>query len=201
MSIEPIPELNLDQLPTNSAWLEEISALEKRNSPLVTLVSSPDRWDTIQEFLLALRSSNVSAVLLLQRGDFMMEDEEAIIIFTFLRDWDQLLLHNFLEICEGWVPQEYQAKLRTEAKIELKWFQEWLMAASDIRIHKYPGLPWRSFVRKIVGENFAFATEFIRLNSLPSTPENRVALDRLIRNFLEAKKKVVCVFPKRWGKD
>lgn len=162
MSIEPIPEVNLDAVQEASHWLREVSSFEEQKLSLVTLVSSPDRWDIISTVLCALRASNISATLLLKRSDFVVEDEEVQLIFSFLRDWDQLLLYNFLELCEGWVPQEYQAALQLEAKIELKWFREWLMAASDSRIHKYPGMPWRSFVRKVSGEKLHFRPHFSR---------------------------------------
>jgi hypothetical protein len=201
MSIEPIPEVNLDAVNEEAQVQTEVSELEKNNPPLVTLRSSPDRWDNIKRALLELRAANISAVLLLKRTDFPLDGEEIKSVLSFLRDWDQLLLHNVLEISEGWVPKEFDARLQTEAKIELKWFREWLMALADPRIHKYPGLPWRSFVRKIVSENYQFATELVRLVSAGETMENLVALDNLIKGFLEAKKKVVCIFPKRWGKS
>jgi len=201
MSIEPIPEINLDVLTEEAQILTQVLALEKKSPPLVTFVASPDRWDTIKQMLLSMRSSNISSVLLLKRTDFVLDDTEIISIFSFLRDFDQLLLYNFLEICDGWVPKEFQARLQTEAKIELKWFREWLMALSDSRIHKYPGLPWRSFVRKIVGENYRFASEFLRLVNHANTLENMESMDVLLKGFLESKKKVVCIFPKRWGKS
>ena len=90
--------------------------------------------------------------------------------------------------------------MQTEAKIELKWFREWLMAASDSRIHKYPGMPWRSFIRKVVGENYTFACTFLELVASTATPENREYLQLLMKGFLESKKKFICTFPKRWGK-
>src|SRR5690606_9168858 len=116
-----------------------------------------------------------------------------------LRDWDQLFVENFLAVCEAWVPQEFQQALRTEAKIELKWAKEWMTAASDQRIHKYPGLPWRSFLRKIMAENYDFAMKFLELTAAAATDENVKKMVAHIQGFLEAKKKVVCVFPKRWN--
>jgi hypothetical protein len=201
MSIEPIPEINLDALTEEAQILSEVSELEEKNPPLVTFISSPDRWDHIKRVLLSMRASNISAVLLLKRTDFVLEDDEIQSIFAFLRDFDQLLLHNFLELCDAWLPKEFLARFQNEAKIELKWFREWQMAVSDSRIHKYPGLPWRSFVRKIVGENYRFAMEFLRLIAQANTLENMEAMDVLLKGFLESKKKVICVFPKRWGKS
>lgn len=192
-------EVDLDRL-DESAILHNVADFEKKSLPLVTLTSSVDDWEKIRKTLLALRSSNISAVLLIKKSEEFLEDEEIQAIFTFLRDWDQLLLQNVLEICEGWVPEVFLAPLQNEAKIELKWFKEWWVAVSDPRIHKYPGLPWRRFVRKVVGENYDFATQFLHLVSLPATPENIAAVQTHFNTFLESKKKVLSIFPKKWSK-
>lgn len=199
MSIEAIPEVDLDRLEI-PAILRNVTELEEKQQPLVTLTATIGEWEKIRKTLLALRSSNISAMLLLKRSEDLLEDEELAAIFTFLRDWDQCLLHNVLEICEGWIPQVFLAPLRNEAKLELKWFREWWAGVSDTRINKYPGLPWRRFVRKVVGENYDFATRFLELVALPATPENIQAVQNHFNAFLEAKKKVLSIFPKRWSK-
>lgn len=198
MSIET-PEVDLDRL-DEPAILHNVADFEKQSLPLVTLTSSIEDWEKIRKTLLALRSSNVSAVLLLKKSEELLEDDEIQAIFTFLRDWDQLLLQNVLELCEGWIPQVFLAPLQNEAKIELKWFKEWWIASSDPRIHKYPGLPWRRFVRKVVGENYDFASHFLTLVALPATAENIQAVQSHFNTFLESKKKVLSIFPKKWSK-
>jgi len=90
--------------------------------------------------------------------------------------------------------------LQLESKIELKWVREWLMASHDPRISKYPGLPWRSFIRKIVQENFEFAENFLRLASVDSEEKDESAIETLFTVFLRTKKKAVCIYPKNWGK-
>jgi len=200
MSIETaIPEIDIDAL-EGAALLSRLQDLEKQAYPLVTLTSSVNDWEKIRSSLLALRSSGMSAMLLLRRSQELLEDDEIQVIFTYLRDWDQLLLHNVLEICEGWIPAAYLPRLQIEAKLELKWFKEWWMAMSDPRIHKYPGLPWRRFVRKVVGENFDFAIRFLYLVALPATPENIDEVRVHFETFFEAKKKVLSIFPKKWSK-
>ncbi len=200
MSIEiAVPEVDLDPL-ENGSLLSRLEDIEKQAYPLVTLTSSVNDWDKIRKSLLSLRSSNISAMLLLKRSQDLLEDEEIQAIFTYLRDWDQLLLHNVLEICEGWIPQAFLARLQTEAKLELKWFKEWWVAMSDPRIHKYPGLPWRRFVRKVISENYDFAIRFLYLVALPATPENINEVQEHFNQFLESKKKVLSIFPKRWSK-
>ncbi len=198
MSIEPTPDVDLDVLGERLAL--HLSTIEKQNVSVVHVTASISNWDRIKETLLQLRSANISPILHLRRGESLLEDEEIIYLFTFLRQWDQFLLVNFMEICGEWIPPEYQEKFRFEAKTELKWFKEWATAASDPRIHKYPGLPWRSFMRKINTENFQFATKFLELVAAPSTDEARSQLQREIKAFLENKKKVVCVFPKNWNR-
>lgn len=200
MSIEiAVPEVDLDPL-ENGALIDRLHDLEKQAYPLVTLTSSVNDFEKIRTSLLALRSSGMSAMLLLKRGQDLLEDEEIQAIFTYLRDWDQLLLHNVLELIEGWVPAAFLPRLQSEAKLELKWFKEWWMAMSDPRIHKYPGLPWRRFVRKVVGENYDFAVRFLYLVALPATPENIEEVQHHFNSFLESKKKVLSIFPKKWSK-
>jgi hypothetical protein len=198
MSIE-IPEINIDDASEPSALLAQVSMIEEKHQNLVTLQSSIDGLERVISLLMALRSANISAILRLKKGAEVLEDEELQYLFKYLRDWDQLFLENFLELCGEWIPKEFQAAFQTESKIEKKWAQEWLVANSDQRIYKYPGLPWRSFIRKIVGENYNFAIKFLEQTALPGTPENIAEMHKGIRQFLEAKKKVVCVFPKRWG--
>lgn len=198
MATEQTPEINLDA--TQATLLHDVESVEKSSPTLVTLNGSVESWEKMMSVLLTLRASNISAVLMLKKSENFLEDEEIQFLFSFLRDWDQLFLNNFLQICEEWVPKEFQETLRTEAKIELKWAREWLMASSDQRIHKYPGLPWRRFIRKIVDENYAFATRFLELAAAPATSENVQAMIVHIQQLLEAKKKVISIFPKRWSK-
>lgn len=198
MSIEGIPEINLDTLKEGGDLFKEVS--EGQEEKLVTLTASLDHFERVITSLMTLRAANVSAILYLKKPESFLEDEELKNLFKYLKNWDQLFLHNFLELCGDWVPENFQNVLRNEAKIELKWAKEWLTASADQRIHKYPGLPWRSFIRKIIGENYQFAVRFIDLTALPGTPENLEAMNLHLKAFLETKKKVVCVFPKKWGK-
>jgi hypothetical protein len=198
MSIETIPEVNLDDW-QETTLITEVSGFEQNSQSLVTLHASVGQWDKIRTTLCALRSSNISAILLLRKTDAFLEDEEILNIFAFLLEFDQLTVQNFLELCNDWVPTTYQPVLRNEAKTELKWFKEWSMASCDTRLHKYPGLPWRSYIRKIVRENYGFATNFLHLASLAATPENIQAMQTHLSSFLETKKKVVCLFPKKWN--
>lgn len=200
MSIEGIPDINLDTFVDGGDLVKHISPVEGKEEALVSLTASLDQFERVVTTLMTLRAANVSAILYLKKPESFLEDEELQALFKYLRDWDQLFLHNFLELCGDWVPESYQNVLRTEAKIELKWAREWLTASADQRIHKYPGLPWRSFVRKIIGENYNFAVKFLELTAAPGTPENLELMTQHLKAFLETKKKVVCVFPKKWGK-
>lgn len=200
MSIEGIPEINLDTLKEGSDLVQEVSGVEGKDESLVSLTASLEHFERVITSLMALRAANVSAILYLKKPELALDDDELQRLFQYLKNWDQLFLHNFLELCGDWVPENFQNALRNEAKIELKWAKEWLTASADQRIHKYPGLPWRSFVRKIIGENFQFATKFLELTAAPGTPENLELMNQHLKTFLETKKKVVCIFPKKWGK-
>ncbi|MFM8270593.1 MAG: hypothetical protein ACKN9V_10435, partial [Pseudomonadota bacterium] len=163
MFIEGLPELNVDKVTGPVEIEQQVSELEKQQAPLVGIHASIDSWDKIEAAICSLRSANLSALLALQKSADILNDDEILYLFGVLRDWDQLTLQNFLEVCGDWIPQEFQEILKNEAKIELKWAKEWLTAVSDPRITKYPALPWRSFTRKIVAENYRFAVRFLEL--------------------------------------
>ncbi len=190
MSIEPQLDLDLDRL-SKDELPRRMATLEEKKQSLVTLGASAHQRDAIRETLLALRASGASSLLVLRRPPEPMDSLATVDFLAFLRDWDQLLLRNILEVGVDRVPAKYSAALELEARTEVKWFQEWQTAVSDPRIHRYPGLPWRSFLRKVNAENFTFA-EHLLLGS----PD----LERRIELFLAGKKKTICVFPKNWGK-
>ncbi len=199
MSIDSMPEINVDGTQNFSEVLQSVSQKEQAGSVLINVTGSVQSWEKIKDTLCSLRAVNVSPILHI-KGGIQLDDDEIIFLFSFMRDWDQLFLHNFLEICGEWVPKEFQNILQNESKIEMKWISEWLTANGDQRIYKYPSLPWRSFIRKIIGENYNFAMVFLMLAAAPATDDNVKAMHEHIKAFLETKKKVVCVFPKRWGK-
>lgn len=201
MTIEGLSHFELDQLKNPAEFSKTVEACEEKKEALVVLSASVsiESLDRVVLSLMALRASNISAILQLKKPESFLEDDELVALFGFLKEWDQLFLFNFMEICGDWVPADFQAALTNEAKIEVKWAREWLTANSDPKIYKYPSLPWRSFLRKIIGENHGFVARFLELTTLPGTPENIKAMTDHIKAFLEAKKKVVCVFPKKWG--
>lgn len=195
MPIEVFPEMELAAQIESGEILSSISALEKKGASLVLVKATLSSWDRIQSTLCSLRAANVAPLLTIIRDETELSSKQIEYVFTMLRDWDQLSVHNFLQLCRESVPADYIKRLETEAKIELKWFQEWLVASSDSRIHHYPGLPWRAYVRKVVGENFNFALAFTALAQAKNEPD----LCALLDHFLEQKKKVICIFPKKWG--
>jgi hypothetical protein len=199
MSIESMPEINVDQSQQLGETVQSFSQPGREVPLLVNVTGSVQSWEKIKDLLCDLRAVNISPILHI-KGGVPLDDDEIVFLFSFLRDWDQLFLHNFLEICGEWVPKEFQTVLQNESKIEMKWISEWLTANGDQRIYKYPSLPWRSFIRKIIGENYQFALVFLMMAAAPATDENVKAMHDHIRAFLEAKKKVICVFPKKWGK-
>lgn len=193
MSIEVQADLDLDSLP-KGGLLRKVSGLEKRKAALATLIASPGGEQTIIETFCALRASGISPLLVLRAPAAPLATDHILAFSSFLRDWDQLLLRNLLELAGDRIAPRHAAALAQEAKIELKWFQEWQTAVSDPRIHRYPGLPWRSFLRKVNAENFSFLQELLRDDS------SEEALDTAVKAFLVGKKKTICVFPKNWGK-
>lgn len=193
-----IETLHLDRFANNDVFRTELSAIEQRGGGPVFLESALDNFDRIRESLLALRASNLSAILRLKPTEGLPAPEELEAVVCYLRDWDQLFLHNILVLFQGWIPEKFIKELEAEARIETKWFQEWLSANQDQRLSRYPGLPWRSYIRKVIGENFDFVLTLLKVG----TPGDRdeMTLENLLRAYLKSRKKAICFFPKKWGK-
>jgi hypothetical protein len=193
MSIEVNADLDIDR-PLPGGLRGQLDSLEKRNAMLATVAASVENLETLKETLCGLRASGISPMVLLKPVETPLTTDEILAVFAFLRDWDQLLLRNVLEVASARIDPKYVPSLIQEAKIEFKWFQEWQTAVADPRIHRYPGLPWRSFLRKVNAENFEFSQLLLRDDSTGDT------LDLAVKAFLVGKKKTICVFPKNWGK-
>ncbi len=195
-NLEPIL---LDEIALGPALTARLDRLEEEHQPVAYLEASLESWEKVKISLLGLRASNVPGIVLLKPVP-QVSLEEIAQIFIYLKNWDQLYVHNFLALCSPLVPEKAMKDLQLECKIELKWVKEWLMASHDSRISKYPSLPWRSFIRKIVQENFEFAQAFLRYASPDSEEKDEAATLALLSSYLKSKKKAVCIFPKNWGK-
>ena len=199
-------DLDLDTLVIGDAGAEaavasRLDRLDAERSPVVTVRASLTNFDRVRAALCRLRASNVQAILLLRRGEVALDEDEAMEVFSWLRLWDQFLVHNFLVVCGEWIPAEFLPRLEQEGKLELMWFREYSAALADPRLHRYPPLPWRRFLRRLNDENYEFVVSFLELAARPATPDNRELLRAYLASFLEAKKKVVSLFPKRWNRD
>lgn len=177
---------------------QRLTALEKGGDGIVYLEATLDDFERLRQALCAVRASNLSPILLLGKGNALPSVPELEAVAAFLRDWDQLFLFNLISLFEGWIPEKFIKDLTLEAKIELKWFREWLVANQDSRLSRYPGLPWRSYIRKVIGENFQLAEGLLRLGSSPE--RDAAAMDRLLLEHLRSRKKAIAFFPKKWSK-
>jgi len=194
----PVAPLRLDEIGEEQIK-KEVRSFEKKSVPFVFLEATPASRERIQSTLLSLRASNISGMLTLLKNGNPSADEVTE-FFGFLRDWDQLTLTNLLALCGDWVPEAFRGEFSIEAKIEQKWMKEWMVASQDPRIAKYPGLPWRSFIRKINQENYAFAQTFVRFAAPDSEERSDITIGNLLRAFLKSRKKAICLFPKKWEK-
>lgn len=194
--------LQLHRYPTTADLERSIALMESRPEAIVYLESDLEHFDRIRTSLCLLRAQNVSAVLLLTKSEPPLNNNELESVLPFLRDWDQLFLYNIMVLFDGWIADKFKKHIDTEIKIELKWFREWLVANQDSRISRYPGLPWRSYMRKVIGENFDFAQTLLTVGGhLP--PEQRkedLTIENLVLAYLKSRKKAICFFPKKWGR-
>jgi hypothetical protein len=198
MSTEIISDihLSLEDLEDPDWLMDSISPEGQTKLPILAFRAPLSSFDRIKRSLCNLRAANAPALLFLERPDNPPSLEELSQVLDFLKIWDQLTLHNLLQITYAWIPAKYSAALAQEAKVEVKWFREWLTASHDARISKYPGLPWRSYMRKIVLENYDFAATLLKLRQ----PSAEQPVDQLVQSFLTSKKKTVCLFPKKWSR-
>jgi hypothetical protein len=171
---------------------KKVPKVEPVENPLEMIETPIGEWDKVKNALLNVRASNRCAILALKPIDAEVSLDELSTIFDFLRDWDQLTLQNILTLYGKRIPMEFAPALHTESKMEIMWLRQWLLASVDPRIGKYPGLPWRSYIRKIIRENYLFAE-----NLLYGDETN---FKSLVEAFLSARKKVLCIFPKNWNK-
>ena len=190
--------LFLDEVRSDPDLFERLSLFEAQKCNVVFLTAGVDDFSRVASVLSTLRAANVGCLLFLKRSQNILDEQELLLLIERLGIWDQLSLHNILELCEGWFPAEFAANFAAEAKLELKWLREWLLGSFDSRIHKYPGLPWRSYLRKVMAENHSFVKKFLEVSSMPSSQESQQILAEHLKAFLESKKKVLCTYPKRW---
>jgi len=195
--MDPEFKISIDDIASDEDLLAEVSEIEKEERSLIKIEARPEQWDRVKKLLLSLRASNISAMVLLKRSP-SIKMQEIVSWIEFLRDWDQLFVHNIIELLGSKLSEKLNIELRKEVPIELKWFREWFIASTNTDINKYPGLPWRSYIRKIIGENYQFASELARRISQGATFAD---IDDLGRQFLADRKQVLCIFPKKWGKQ
>ena len=194
--------LQLHRYPTTADLERSLQLIENRAQSIVYLESDLNHFDRIRTSLLILRAQGISPVLLLTKSEPPLNTAELESVIPFLRDWDQLFIYNILVLFDGWLPEKFQKHFEMEMKIELKWFREWLVASQDSRISRYPGLPWRSYMRKVIGENFDFAQTLLQIGSNiePEKRKEDLTIENLVLAYLKSRKKAICFFPKKWGR-
>ncbi len=194
MMVNSFPhEIDLDELQLTDILLE----INKENAspPVVFISLSVENWEAINSSLCVLRANNLASIIFLKEPNQALNCDELSFAFTSLKKLDQLTIHNFLTLSKPFIPPFFISNIEQEAKLEKKWLTEWLLADTDTRICYYPALPWRSYIRKTINENYKFAMEFLKLIVI----DDQNKLKELFLQFLEEKKKkVLCVFPKNW---
>lgn len=200
MSTEP--PIRLDDLVADSELASVLATYDQSTTPVVYLEGSLGSWERAKSALLSLRASNIAGILLMAPGEsgHTMTVDQTAKMLCFLRDWDELFLHNIVSLCRDLIPKELHKDFELEAKMELMWFREWFTASHDTRISKYPGLPWRAFIRKIVSENYAFSEQLISLAQASHDENQGVELRNYLRSFLRSRKKAIALFPKKWSR-
>jgi len=187
---------------TSEALSKQLAKCETSGQAVVYLEADLTEFERVRSSLCLLRASNLSPILLLKPLDPPPTVAELEAVIPYLRDWDQLFLFNILVLFQGWLPPSFAKELELEAKIELKWFREWLVANQDARLSRYPGLPWRSYIRKVIGENYDFTLMLLRVGQPDESGQrDEMTLGNLLRSFLKSRKKAICFFPKKWGRS
>lgn len=198
MSTEPTAHFDLESLADDGAVLAALSSTEADDRPLIRLVGGVGQWERIKQLMPQLRSANVAVCLSFKKGGEVSE-ETLTEIFAHLRLWDQFTLHNLLELSGQWLAPQFLKALSQEARFETKWFEEWSTAAADTRLHKYPNLPWRRFIRKANHENYQFFTTLLEEWG-KGTDDEEARVGAVVAAFLKEKRKAVNIAPKRFNK-
>jgi len=196
MSTERNPVIDLDRL-AEEGRLFEVAETPDAPPALLRLQFTLGQWERVKRLMPRLRAENISVVLMLKRGDAEIGEEQLTEIFAQLRLWDQFTLHNLLELCGGWFTPRVLTPLQQEAKIELMWFEQWSTASTDSRLHKYPTLPWRRFIRKATTENYQFFTKVLEQWGNGELDEEK-KVEGVVAAFLTEKRKAVNIAPKRF---
>ena len=163
-------------------------------SRVVALQASLDRWPELVRSLCELRGRGVLPLVGLVKGESVHPDALLLERFRFLADWDQCSLANVLGVVSRWLPDAFRSTLDQEAKLEARFFREWAAAAAEPRLGRYPALPWRRFMRNVNEENYRFAEACVLEQNDPP------ALAEAVKRLLEAKRKTVNLFPKKFDR-
>ncbi len=158
---------------------------------IVPVQASLERWSALVQLLCDLRSRGVMPLVQVSGGN-SLSDAAVLERFRFLSAWDQCLLANVLVVVERFLPDAYRTALQQESRIEAKFFREWATAATE-RLGRYPALPWRRFIRNVNEENYRFAEACVLAQNEPP------ALGEAVKRLLEAKRKTVNIFPKKFN--
>lgn len=185
----------ITQIDLDIVSADHIKEVLEDSSRIALLSLSVENWEIMIKAICILRSMNIAPLVVLKELTDRLEHEELYLAFTSLKNIDQLTLHNFLMLSKTIIPTSYITSIEREARLEKKWLTEWLLANTDSNVNYYPILPWRSYIRKTINENYRFTLEFLEtINS-----SDQETLEQLLNQFLiEKQKKVLCVFPKNW---
>jgi len=183
-------------LADGSANAERLGALDRRlaepdASRIVPVQASLDRWPELVQLLCDLRGRGAMPLVQVSGGS-ALPDATLLERFRFLSAWDQCLLANVLVVVDRFLPDAHRKALEQESRIEAKFFREWATAATE-RLGRYPALPWRRFIRNVNEENYRFAEACVMAQNDPS------ALGEAVKRLLDAKRKAVNIFPKKWN--
>lgn len=179
-----------------------LNQLEESDGHFAEVHCEVEKLSELGSVLCAFRARNVSVLLHLDKNYEAEDDVQAASAIACLHEWDQLSLQSVLILCRRLIPESALKMLEAESKIEQMWMREWFTASENPQIGKIPGLPWRRFIRKVVFENFEFADGLfqIQLSDEPEEVRHQKLKEHLI-HFLQNKKKVVSIFPKKWSKN
>lgn len=162
-------------------------------SRVVAVRASLEGWSDLVNTLCELRGRGVLPLVELV-GAPAVTDATLLERFRFLADWDQCSLGNVLGVVARWLPDAHRRALEQEARLEARFFREWAAAAVEPRLARYPALPWRRFLRNVNEENYRFAQAVVVEQNNPP------ALTEALKALLDAKRKTVNLFPKKFDR-
>ncbi len=162
----PVLHWNLKSFAKEASSKKNSIRLSPLSSPIVILEVSLSEWASLNSALCAMRAANTGVLVKLSTDkERPLGKSQCVEICHSLRDWDQLSFGNLITLAGELVPNELKELLNDVAQHEDRILRQWLFAVQTSLHFGRLRFPWRSFIRRVVNENFDIAKKIFEEHS------------------------------------